>query len=274
MTISQRSEGDHRSRLIMPEYGRNVQNMVEYALTIEDKEERTRCVKAIMQTMVNLFPYLRNEESKHKMYDHLAIMSDFRLDIDSPYAEPDRNAIRYTPERLPYNTSNAVHCRYFGRLIEEMIQQACNETDPQRRQQAILFIASRIRYNYFLWNNDFVSKDHVRADILSLSHGALNCDFPDFDNLFTRPLQQRPNNNNNNNKTNNNNNNKTNNNNNNKNQNNKPQNNNPNKSQNNNTNPNKPQNNQPKPQSNNKNQTPNNQQKNQTPNNQPKKHHK
>ena len=246
MTISQRSEGDHRSRLIIPEYGRNVQNMVEYALTIEDKEERTRCVKAIMQTMVNLFPYLRNEESKHKMYDHLAIMSDFRLDIDSPYAEPDRNAIRYTPERLPYNTHNAVHCRYFGRLIEEMIQQACNETDPQRRQQAILFIASRIRYNYFLWNNDVVSKDHVRADILSLSHGALNCDFPDFDNLFTRPLQQRPNINNN--KPNNNN----------KNQNNKPQNNNT-------TNPNKPQNNQPKNQSNNK---------NQPPNNQPKKHHK
>lgn len=253
MTISQRSEGDHRSRLIMPEYGRNVQNMVEYALTIEDKDERTRCVKAIMQTMVNLFPYLRNEESKHKMYDHLAIMSDFRLDIDSPYAEPDRNAIRYTPERLPYNTHNAVHCRYFGRLIEKMIQQACNETDPQRRQQAILFIASRIRYNYFLWNNDFVSKDHVRADILSLSHGALNCDFPDFDNLFTRPLQQRPNNNNN----------KNNNNNNNKNQNNKPQNNNNNQQKNQNTPQPKNQNpNQQKKQSNNNNQNPNNQQKN------------
>ncbi len=262
MTISQRSEGDHRSRLIMPEYGRNVQNMVEYALTIEDKEERTRCVKAIMQTMVNLFPYLRNEESKHKMYDHLAIMSDFRLDIDSPYAEPDRNAIRYTPERLPYNTHNAVHCRYFGRLIEEMIQQACDETDPQRRQQAILFIASRIRYNYFLWNNDFVTKDHVRADILSLSHGALNCDFPDFDNLFTSPLQQRPYNNNNN-----------------KNNNNKPQNNNNNKPQNNNTNNNSnnknnksQSNNQPKNQSNNNNN--NNTQKKQNTNNQPKKLHK
>lgn len=180
-----------RSRLIMPEYGRNVQNMVEYALTIEDKEERTRCVKAIMQTMVNLFPYLRNEESKHKMYDHLAIMSDFRLDIDSPYAEPNRNAMRYTPEQLPYNTTGKVNCRYYGRILEEMIHQALLQTDEHIQQQIILFIATRIRFNYYLWNNDIVTKEHVKADLLRLSKGQLNCDFPQFDELFTHPFFQQ-----------------------------------------------------------------------------------
>lgn len=190
-TLQQATPEETTSRLIMPEYGRNVQHMVEYALTIEDKEERTRCVKAIMQTMANLFPYLRNEESKHKMYDHLAMMSDFRLDIDSPYAKPERDSMKYVPERLPYNTGKTVVSRYYGRVLEEMIRQAAEETDEQARKQLILFIASRMRYNYFLWNKDIVDSAHIKADIHRLSHGKLDCEFPEFDRLFARPVMQR-----------------------------------------------------------------------------------
>lgn len=191
MIPQQTTSEQQEQRLIMPEYGRNVQRMVEHALTIEDKEERTQCVKAIMQTMGNLFPYLRNEESKHKMYDHLAMMSDFRLDIDSPYAKPERDCMKYVPERLPYNTSKAVNSRYYGRILEEMIEQAIQETDEQTKRNLILFIASRMRFNYYLWNKDVVDSNHIKADINRLSHGLLSCDFPEFNDLFERPVLQR-----------------------------------------------------------------------------------
>ncbi|MCM1035023.1 MAG: DUF4290 domain-containing protein [Paludibacter sp.] len=176
------------SSLIMPEYGRNVQHMVEHALTIENKEERTRCVNAIMQTMGNLFPYLRNEESRHKMYDHLAIMSDFRLDIDSPYSKPERENMKYRPETLPYNTQHPIRFRHYGRVLEAMIAEAMLEQDENCRQQLILRIASRMRQNYLVWNKDHVDAEHIKEDIQLLSGGILSCDFEEFTTLFSRPI--------------------------------------------------------------------------------------
>ena len=78
-------EYQKRDDLVLPEYGRNIQKMVDYALTIEDRDERTQCAKAIINTMGNLFPVLKQEEHRHKLWDHLAIMSKFQLDIDWPY---------------------------------------------------------------------------------------------------------------------------------------------------------------------------------------------
>lgn len=177
--------------LIMPEYGRNVQRMVEYALTLEDKEERTRCVEAIMQTMGNLFPYLRNEESRHKLYDHLAIMSDFRLDIDSPFPRPQRESLRYQPEPLPQQ--HPIPMRHYGRLIETMIETASQEEDVEKQQVLILYIASRMRQNYLVWNKDTVTAEHIRQDIATLSNGRLDCNFAEFDEMFETPLVlQRP----------------------------------------------------------------------------------
>lgn len=181
-------DGSNPSALIMPEYGRNVQHMVEYALTIQDKDERTKCVAAIMQTMGNLFPYLRNGESRHKMYDHLAMMSDFRLDIDSPYSKPDRDNLKYRPQTLHYNTRTPVRYRHYGRLIEVMVAEAVAEQDEARKQQLTLRIASRMRQNYFIWNKDAVDRAHIEDDIRQLSQGRLSCDFEAFDAFFTRPV--------------------------------------------------------------------------------------
>lgn len=175
----------------MPEYGRNVQSMVEYALTIQDKEERTRCVRSIMQTMGNLFPYLRNEESRHKMYDHLAIMSNFQLDIDSPYNRPNAENLRYTPEKLPYTNSKPVRFRHYGRIVETMIAEAIKEENIEIQQKMIVRIASRMKYDFFLWNKDNVDDEQIKQDIALLSNGLLSCDFEGF-RLRYRPYNPNP----------------------------------------------------------------------------------
>ncbi len=122
--------------LIMPEYGRNIQRMVEYALTIEDRQERTQCVNAIMHTMENLFPYLKNEESRHKMYDHLALMSNFQLDIDYPYSQPTPEELKYHPQTLDYNTTVPLRYRHYGRILDNMIDEAVQEQDVERNRCA------------------------------------------------------------------------------------------------------------------------------------------
>lgn len=173
--------------LIMPEYGRNVQRMVEYALTIENKEERTRCVHSIMHTMENLFPYLKNEESRHKMYDHLALMSGFRLDIDSPYERVSAEELRYQPERLTYNTTMALRFRHYGRILESMIRQATTEQDIEKRKALTLRIAARMRQTFYIWNKDNIDEERLKEDITMLSRGRLDCNFPE----FTQLMQQR-----------------------------------------------------------------------------------
>lgn len=166
-------------KIVIPEYGRNVQRMVEYALTLDDRQERERCVEAIMQTMCNLFPYLKDEAQRHKMYDHLAIMSDFRLDIDFPYERPLRDEMRYQPKALSY-PENPIKMRQYGRIVELMIDSAIEQTDTAHKNELIVRIANRMKRNYLLYNKDQVDDEVIVDDIRRLSNGRLNCDFPEF----------------------------------------------------------------------------------------------
>ena len=161
-----------QGKIIIPEYGRNVQRMVEYALTIEDKTQRERCVEAIMQTMCNLFPYLRDEAQRHKMYDHLAIMSDFRLDIDFPYERPEPDELRYHPHHLSYAAA-PVRMRHYGRMVEQMIQVAIRQTDPEKREALTLLIANRMKRNYLLCNKDLTDDQVIADDLRRLSDDQL-----------------------------------------------------------------------------------------------------
>lgn len=188
MISQKQSQAVSADALVMPEYGRNVQRMVEYALTIENKEERTRCVNAIMHTMENLFPYLKNEESRHKMYDHLALMSGFRLDIDSPYDYPSPEELRYSPDHLPYNTTRPLRFRHYGRILESMIAEAIAEQNVERKKIQTLRIAARMRQNFLVWNKDNIDENRLKEDIAVLSKGQLDCNFPE----FARLLQQKP----------------------------------------------------------------------------------
>lgn len=166
----------------MPEYGRNVQRMVDYALTLEDRTERNECAQAIMQTMQNLFPYLRNEESKHKMYDHLAMMADYKLDIDSPYemlkvpapAEADSTPI------TQYVNTAPLRFRHYGRIIPNMIRVAIAQNDEQMRKQLTIAIANRMKQDFAMWNKDAVDDERIRQDIALLSDNKLSTDFEEF----------------------------------------------------------------------------------------------
>ncbi|MDD6025235.1 MAG: DUF4290 domain-containing protein, partial [bacterium] len=111
-----------RSQLALPEYGRNIQQMVNHCLTIEDREERTRCAYSIVQVMGNIVPQLREEEdSKHILWDHLAIMSDFKLDIDFPYEIINQEKLKIKPETIPYNEENTRY-RHYGKIMVDMIK--------------------------------------------------------------------------------------------------------------------------------------------------------
>ncbi len=162
-----------KGRLIMPEYGRNIQQMVEHAMTIADKEERTRCVYSIIHTMGNLFPYLRDvNDFKHKLWDHLAIMSDFKLDIDFPYGEPELAVLEAKPEPIPYNQTKITHMHY-GRIVDEMIQKAIDYEEGDEKQALIRAIGNQMKKNFLIWNKDIVDDQKIWADLLEMSNGKL-----------------------------------------------------------------------------------------------------
>lgn len=132
-------------KIILPEYGRNVQSMVEYALTIEDRTERTQCAYSIIKFMGNLFPYLRDaNEFKHKLWDHLAVMSDFKLDIDYPCELVERSALFQRPDTLPY-PQQRIRYRHYGRLLEDMAIKACELPTEAEQRKLLLLIANRMK---------------------------------------------------------------------------------------------------------------------------------
>ena len=161
-------------RLILPEYGRNIQNMVDYCLTIEDKEERMRCANSIINIMGNMFPYLRDvNDFKHKLWDHVAIMSDFKLDIDFPYEIVTKENLFTRPENLPYKNSRIKYMHY-GRTIEEMIERVCDYENEEEKEELIRLIANQMKKSYMSWNKDIVDDKKIFDDLRELSKGKID----------------------------------------------------------------------------------------------------
>ena len=174
-------------KLIMPEYGRNIQHMVAHALTLPTREERNRCAEVIVRAMIQLHPELNSDEKRHTFYDHLAIMSDFKLDIDYPYGQPVRENMSRKPELLQYSQP-CFPQRHYGKLIQEMIRAASQEEDMQKRQELIIRIGNRMKYTYLVWNRNQVDDEQIIHDIERLSGGLLDCRFPEFQLLPAQRL--------------------------------------------------------------------------------------
>ncbi len=161
-------------KLIMPEYGRNIQQMVRHAITIEDREERARCVKTIINIMGNLFPYLRDvNDFKHKLWDHLAIMSDFKLDIDFPYEIVTPENLYTKPEKIPYN-SNKIRYMHYGRTIQHMIDRAVEYPEGEEKNQLIHLIANQMKKCLITWNKETAENKKVLDDLRELSKGKID----------------------------------------------------------------------------------------------------
>jgi arsenate reductase-like glutaredoxin family protein len=160
-------------RLVLPEYGRNIQNMVNYCLTIEDRNERNRCANAIIQIMGNLFPHLRDvNDFKHILWDHLAIMGDFKLDVDYPYEVIQQDNLYKRPPRVEYGNAKIAY-RHYGKLMEQMIQKANEMEDGPEKDALVKMLANFMKRSYLTWNKDSVDDRKIFKDLDELSDGKI-----------------------------------------------------------------------------------------------------
>ena len=163
-----------QKKLIMPEYGRNVQQMIDHCVSIEDREERTRCANTIINIMGNLFPHLRDvDDFKHILCDHLAIMSDFKLDIDYPYEIIRKENLRTKPDRIPY-TLTPIRYRHYGKTLERMIKKCEDYPDGPERDQLISLLANHMKKSFLTWNKEVVDDDKIFKDLREYSHGRID----------------------------------------------------------------------------------------------------
>ena len=165
-----------RPKMIIPEYGRNVQNMINYCCTIEDREERNRCAKAIIKVMGQLNPQLRDvEDFNHKLWAHLFIMSDFRLDVDSPYPKPSAETFNSKPERVPY-PHHKIRFGHYGKIIEDLIKAAVEYPEGEEKKYLVKRIANLMKSSYLTWNRDTVNDLTIVKQLEELSGKKLTVD--------------------------------------------------------------------------------------------------
>ena len=163
-----------RSKMILPEYGRNIQKMVEYTTQIEDDEERNRAARAIIAIMGNLNPHLRDvSDFKHKLWDHLHIISDFKLEIDSPYEKPTPEVLSEKPKPVPYSDYN-IKYKHYGKIIELLIKEAVGFEEGEEKETLIKLIANHMKKCYLTWNREVVTDELIFEDLKKLSGGALS----------------------------------------------------------------------------------------------------
>ena len=166
----------NRKKLLLPEYGRHIQKMVNHCVTIEDKEERTKCAHSIIGNMGNMFPHLRDvNDFKHKLWDHLAIMSDFKLDIETPFELPEKETLNERPKKLAYNNQR-IKYRHYGRTIEQMIEKAVEMEEGEHKKHLIMLIANNMKKSLITWNKDFPGDERVFADMKAMSGNKLEID--------------------------------------------------------------------------------------------------
>jgi hypothetical protein len=187
-----------RSKLLLTEYGRNVQNMVKYIVNLPTKEERNRYANVVIDLMGFLNPHLRDvADFKHKLWDHLHIISDYKIDVDSPYPLPSPEAIHIKPEPLGY-PNKRIRFKHYGKTIELMIAKAKAIEEPARKQHMVQAIANFMKMAYVQWNKDSVTDESILADLRELSNGELKLE----ENInlarveYRTPVQNTRNNNN------------------------------------------------------------------------------
>ncbi|MFC3559389.1 DUF4290 domain-containing protein [Pedobacter jamesrossensis] len=197
-----------RSHLILSEYGRNVQNMVKYICELPTIEERNKYAQAVIDLMGFLQPHLRDvADFKHKLWDHLHIISGYQIDVDSPYPKPLIENAYIKPAPLAYPQQRITY-KHYGKTVEGLIEKAMGEQDPERRKAMVQGIANFMKMAYVTWNKDNVSDETIIKDLKYLSGGLLSLDEGvNLAKVEFRAQNPRQNNNNNRGRNNNNNNN-------------------------------------------------------------------
>lgn len=163
-----------REHLIIPEYGRYVQKLINQITAIEDREKRNKGARYVISVLGNLNPHLRDvPDFQHKLWDQLFIMSDFKLDIDSPYPIPTREVVQLKPDRLAY-PQNFPKYRFYGNNIKYMIDVARKWEEGELKNALIIVIANHMKKCFLSWNKDTVTDEVIFNHLLELSNGELN----------------------------------------------------------------------------------------------------
>ncbi len=186
-----------RKKLILPEYGRNIQKMVNHIKTIEDRDERNKAAKTVIGVMGNLHPHLRDvNDFKHKLWDHLTVISDFDLDIDAPYPMPAPESLQTKPEKVPYS-QHRIKKKHYGRSIVLMIDKAVALEPGEEKDDLVKLICYHMKKSYLTWNREAVTDEAIFADMKTLSGGVLEATpdlkLPETKDILAknRPIQKK-----------------------------------------------------------------------------------
>lgn len=184
-----------REKLRIPEYGRNIQKMVNYVVSLEDKEQRTKAAKTIISIMQNMVSQPKDlEEFKHKLWDHLAVLSDFKLDVDAPFELPSREKFTGKPKPIPYNR-NPIKYKHYGRSLELMVEKAVQMDEGEEKDRLIQLIANHMKRSYLAWNRNQVTDEQILNDLNQIAGQKLKISkdltLTDSKNLINRPKRKK-----------------------------------------------------------------------------------
>lgn len=160
-------------KLALPEYGRNIQNMVDHCVNVKDSEERKKCAYTVIDVMGSMFPHLRDVNNfKHILWDHLAIMSDFKLDIEYPYEVITKEDLNTPPGHLDYSRPTMQY-RHYGKIMEKLIRIAADMEEGEKRDYLVKLLLSQMKRSYSQWNKE-VTDQKIFHDLYGFSEGKIN----------------------------------------------------------------------------------------------------
>lgn len=169
-----------REKLLMPEYGREIQKMVDYAVGLPSKEERLRCANSIVKMMLTKVPQIReNADYQQTLWDHLYLMSDKRLDIDWPFDVSNAEKIHSKPAHVPL-PQNRIRLRHYGRLVEELLEKLKDMPDSPEREELVCQTANQMKRDLMTWGHGSADDERVANDLAALTDGVIQLDLNHF----------------------------------------------------------------------------------------------
>ena len=177
-----------RSNIILKEYGRNVQKLVDYIRTVPDKEKRTAMAYTLIDLIKQLTPTVKDQpENPQRMWDDLYIIADFNLDIDAPYPPPPVDTLNKKPMKMLYPQSD-VRFKHYGKNIESLVREALKQDTPEDREEAVIYLGKLMKTFYSAWNKETLDDSVILKDIKNMSDGKLTMDLDKIreDNLFEK----------------------------------------------------------------------------------------
>jgi hypothetical protein len=182
-----------RPHIILKEYGRNVQKLIEYIRGIPSKEKRTELSYTLIELIKQLTPTIKEQgDDPQRLWDDLYIIADFNLDVNNPYPVPERDILFKKPDRMAYPQSD-VRFKHYGKNIEKLVKEALKKDDPQEREEAIIYLGKLMKTFYGNWNKETLDDSVILKDIQLMSGGALKMTIDKVreDNLFEKLYKER-----------------------------------------------------------------------------------